>query len=409
MIPRLMIALWIAATLAMGGCGKAPAPPAAPPPANGPPPTPGDPTAPPKAAMDPGPEDLAKSLLEEARKADAAPLYHQVCLRYPFTAAGREAAGQCVAKEAAARETVDKEFNEARRAVEEIRKEARIADAIERWREFLGKTAKEPLRRRAEAEISILEREAVRAYNDGVRKARERAQAGAFDESAACLESAAKGSTPEVREALAEDLESLGRWRRRAADRRAQEAAAAAEARFRDRARRILDKARARKYDEALADLDAALAEPALAAAKEVLEADRACLAAAAAFWEAVLKNLKGRLNQEASFQLSDGKWTRGVLKRIGESGLTLQVDANAREIVFGALHPDQLILLALGRGGLPDGTGESYSRAAMWFFLEGKDPVARLELATASELGADMASLESAWRRGFLRTALTK
>jgi len=394
--------LLAAAVLAMGGCGKAPAPPAAPPQGNPPPPVTDQPSTSPEKTADPGSEELAKALIEEVRNDR-----HQVCVRYPFTVAGREAAGRCVAAETAAREAFEREFQEARRTVEEICKEGRIADAVERWGEFLVKTAKEPLRRRAEAEIALLENEAVRAYNDGVRKARDRATAGAFDESAALLESAAKGSTPEVREALAEDLAALGRRRRRAADRRGREAAAAAESGFRDRARRILDKARARKYEEALADLDAAILEPAQAPVREVLEADRACLAAAAAFWDAVLKNLRGRLNQDASFLLLDGKSTRGVVKRIFENGITLQVDANSREVAFSALHTDQLILLAFGRGGLQDGSGESYSRAAMWFFLEGKDALARLELATAAELGADIGSLESAWRRGLLRAAL--
>jgi hypothetical protein len=410
---RLLSALLAGIVLTVPGCRKAPDAPKSPAPVAPAPPKAGDPPAPAGGPSDPGAEELARALLDEARRAGpdevSAPFYHQVCLRHPFTEAGREAAGRCVAFETAAREAFEREFQEARQEAEALRMEGRFAESIVRLRGFIAKTTKETLRLRAVDEISLIENEARRAYNDGVKKARAKAASDAFEGAAALLESAAMGSTDEVRGALAGDLATLGRILRRAEDRRSRNAAAAAEAAFRDRARRILALVKARKLEEALADLDAALKDPAHSPLRDALNADRAAVAAAAAFWDALQKNLKGRLNQEFSCLLADGKAVRGVLKRIVDNGITLQVEATAREVAFETLHPDQMILLAFGRGGLPEGTGESYAQAAMAFFLEGKDPLARLELATAVELGADVGPLESAWRRGVLRAALAR
>jgi hypothetical protein len=133
-------------------------------------------------------------------------------------------------------------------------------------------------------------------------------------------------------------------------------------------------------------------------------------VAAASTFWDAIQKTLKARLNQEVHWRTgAEGKTVRGVLKKIHESGLSVRLEGAAADTPLDSIHSDQLLTLGINRDGLPEDAGASYAAAAMWFFLEGRAVESKIELATASEMGADVALTESAWRRGFFRLALGK
>ncbi|HTF56652.1 MAG TPA: hypothetical protein VK661_05390 [Planctomycetota bacterium] len=254
-----------------------------------------------------------------------------------------------------------------------------------------------------------MENEARRLYSEAVKTARESAKRGAFDEASALLKSASERSTSEVREGAARDLANLDEYRRAGEARKTAEATEAAQNAFGNRAHRLLKRLKERAYAEVLSELDLAVKDPALAGCRDRLAGDRAVVAAAGAFWEAIQKNLKARLNQEITLLTSDGKFIRGTLKRIQENATTLRIEPSPGDVPFESLHPDQILIFGFGREVIPDQAGASCAAAAMWFFLEGRHDLSRLELATARELGADVDAVEAAWRRGFFRSALGK
>jgi hypothetical protein len=201
----------------------------------------------------------------------------------------------------------------------------------------------------------------------------------------------------------------IDRCRQVEATKKSMAAEQAALSAFGERATKLVKRMRDRAYAEVIKELDAAIADPALSACHDRLKADRAAAQAASAFWEAIQKTLKARLNQEVHLKAADGKTVRGVLKKIHETGLSIRLEAAAADTPLDSLHSDQLLTLGINRDGLPEDAGASYAAAAMWFFLEGRAAESKIELATASEMGADMTLLETAWRRGFFRLALYK
>jgi len=409
----------VAAAMLIGGCGGSAAPP---PPAAAPSPaTRGSGTTPEKRqseTREPTPEDNARALLEEAQRfekarADRPDLvlaeFQDVIVRHPFTESGRKAASRCVELEASLMEALNREFQVPREAAVKLRNEGRWGDAVAGLRTFLSTATKEILKRRANAEIAFTENEARRLYGEAVKKAREAAKGRAFDEAAALLKTASERSTSEVRDGAARDLVNLDEYRRAGEARKAAEATEAAQNAFGNRAHRLLKRLKERAYAEVVTDLDLAVKDPALAGCKDRLAADRAAVVAAASFWEGVQKNLKARLNQEVALVTAEGKLIRGTLKRIQENGSAIRIEPSPGDVPLESLHPDQILLFAFGRDGLPEQAGASYAAAGMWFFLEGRNDLSRLELATARELGADVEALEAAWRRGFFRSALGK
>lgn len=413
--------LILAAALMAAGCGGSAAPP--PPPSAAPSPSgpQGTKTTAPEgtpSSQEPTNEALAKALLDEAgRREKAQPdkpelafaAHHDVSVRLPFTEAGRRAAARCVELEDALQKAVDLQFKTPREAAMAHAKEGRFADAVAGLKSYAGSATSEGLKRRADAQIAHLENEARRTYVDAVRAARKSVAAGAYDEAVKQLKAASDRSTSEVLDAAAKDLALLDAYRRAEETKRSMAAEESAQRAFGDRATRLLKRIRERAYAEVLKDLDGAIADPALAACKDRLTSDRAAVAAAASFWEALQKSLKARLNQELVLKSSDGKPIRGTLKKIHESGISVRLEPPGVDVPLDSLHADSLLLLAVYRDGLAEDSPASYASAAMWFFLEGRHAVSRVELATASEMNADLTLLEPAWRRGFFRSAVGK
>ena len=356
------------------------------------------------------PEVTAQLLFDDVKavKPEAAQAaYHAVAVRYPATKAGRRAIERCIELDSEIVRSLDREFAAAQAGAAELMKAGRFADAIASLRSFGASTSKEPLQARTDRQIERVENEARRAYVVAVRAAREAVSKGSLDEAARLLKTAAEKSTLDVRYAAERDLDLLERYRAAVEEKRLVAAEAGARRAFGDRAAHLLKRCRERAYAEVLKDLDAAIADPALAPVRDRLTTDRAAVASALSFWEAIQKTLKSRLNQEVHLKGADGKFVRGVLKKINDSGLTVRVDT--ADVALASLHSDPLLILAINPDGLPEDAASSYAAAAMWFFLEGRAAEARLELATAGEMGADIASLEAAWRRGFFRIAMGK
>ena len=101
--------------------------------------------------------------------------------------------------------------------------------------------------------------------------------------------------------------------------------------------------------------------------------------------------------------------WISSGFAPAGVSPTTTGTKRSATDVALDTLHPDQMLIFAFGREGLPDQAAASYVDAAMWYFLDGRHQLSRLELATAKELGAEIDALESAWKRGFFRSAVGK
>jgi hypothetical protein len=409
----------LAAALLAAGCGGSSAPP---------PPAQKSSSKATQGSNGPGPEEnsaqeisideIAQLLLDEAAQKEkgqtnrpevALAAYHAVCVRHPFTEAGKRAAKKCVEIEGLVQVMIEVQFNEPRRDATALASEGRFAEAVEGLAKYSESASGDAIKRCAARLIAELENDARRAYVAAVRAARKSIAAGAFDEAVQTLKAASVHSIPEIRDAAERDLVLLDRYRRAEEAKRSMAAEEAAQKAFGERAARLVKRLKERAYAEVLKDLDSAIADPALAAVKDRLTADRAVVVHAAAFWEAIQKSLKARKEQELVLKTTDGKTVRGTLKRIHESGTSVRLEAPAVEVPLDTLHADSLILLAINRDGLAEDSSASYAAAAMWFFLEGRHAVSRLELATASELGADMTLLEPAWRHGFFRATLEK
>jgi hypothetical protein len=406
------------AILLFAGCGGSDAPPL--PPASGTASTvkPGAQASDPKAdpTQEVSVEAVADALLAEAgrqeRAASGRPdlalaAHHEVCVRHPFTKAGRRAAARCVELETELLKAMDREFAGALTAAEELTKAGRFADAIASLKSFAASVEKDALKRRAERQAKRIENEARTAYVEAVRAARTSVSGGALDEAARLLKAGSEKSIPEVRDAAEKDLDLLDRYRSAEESKRSVAAEEAARRAFGDRAVRLLKRVREHAYAEVLKDLDAAMADPAMAPCKDRLTADRAAVAAASTFWDALQKCLKARVNQEVVFKMADGKSLRGTLKRIHETGSSVRVETV--DVSLETLHPDQLLILGVNRDGLAEEAGASYAAAAMWFFLEGRHAESKVLLATADEMNVDVTVLENAWRRGFFRSASPK
>jgi len=134
--------------------------------------------------------------------------------------------------------------------------------------------------------------------------------------------------------------------------------------------------------------------------------AERASLVDAAAFWEAFLRSLRGRVGQEASLLLSDGKKVTGKIARVQDDRVVVENGETTTDAPLDRLHADLLVGWTLGKT-LAAEEGLSYVKAALFFFCEGRDDLARLYLATARELNGPADAAEKVFRGGFLRAAL--
>ena len=410
--------LTLALAVILAGCGKAdaPAPPAAPAPAAAQEPKQSGPE--PARTQDASPESLAQTLMDEAARKEIASggrpdfvlaAYHEVCVRHPFTAAGKKALGRCVELEADAVTAIDKEFEGVRSAADTLAKNRKFFDAIASLEKYSASTPKESLKRRSKALIERIENDARKAYVEAVRAARKSAANKSYEEAEKLLKEASEHSTGEINNAAERDLSLLEHLKKVESTKRAMVAEEAALKAFGDRAAKLLKRLKERAYAEVIKELDGAIADPSLEPCRDRLTSDRAAAAAAATFWEAIQKTLKARLNQEITLKTADGKSVRGVLKKVHESGLSVRLESAAADTPLDSLHSDQLLSLAINPDGLAESAGASYAAAAMWFFFEGRQGESRLELATAVEMETEITLVEASWRRGFFRMAQAK
>ncbi|HXX93219.1 MAG TPA: hypothetical protein VEN81_06265, partial [Planctomycetota bacterium] len=170
---------------------------------------------------------------------------------------------------------------------------------------------------------------------------------------------------------------------------------------------RVLALFRARRYEEALAAFDAAGSDPSSLPLKEELARERSALAQAAAFWESFLRTVRARATQELTIIPASPKAPRtiGRLSKIGPDRLAIDTGESTVEVTFDQIHLDQVVAWSIGKS-LPADDPATYSKAALFFFLDGRDDLARRYLATAKELGLDIAEAERVFREGLLRAS---
>ena len=371
------------------------------------PPGPG-PARPPTATTTLDEEKLAKGLFEAAESFAAAgsdtpdlalAKFRAVSTAYPSTSWAAKARERGRLLEEDLKALYEREFESLRLKSEGLARSGDVAGALAAIDAYLAGNPRDVLRRRAAVERVVIENDHRVKFNEAVAVAGGLAKKGAYDEAAALFDAMAKRALPEVAAACREEIERLKSARAAAEEWRLQQAARDAEAKVRVEAAKIPELAKAHRFDDAIA----ALREP--PSLKQSADDERAALKAAGEFWKAVETGVKARAGAEISVKLGDGKRAAGKLSKITADGFTLGDQA----VAFADLHDDQLLLFAMGKGGLAEGSGESYLRAAMYFYFTGKDPLAKIELATAKELGADIERFERVWRAGLVRSAISK
>jgi hypothetical protein len=333
--------------------------------------------------------------------------WREVVTTYPTTSWARKADERHRAASATLQAFLDREFETTRKDAQALSAAGHHVDAIEVIQTYKTSQTRDLLKRRADIEIAVIENASRTAFNETAAKARGMSDKGDFTGAAALFESILKASIPEVAARCKSALAQL----KTAAEARAQHL----QSRKNDEARRavreeiaprILDHVRARQYEEALRELSAAAANPANAAVKEEIAAERASVADASSFWEAFLKTLKARTGQDAALLLVDGKRITGRIARIQADRVVLEHGDATVDAPFDKLHADVLVGWTVGRS-LPADDAVTYVKAALFFFCEGRDDLAKVYLATARELNGPADPAEKCFREGFLRAAM--
>lgn len=333
--------------------------------------------------------------------------WREVVTRHPTSTWARKADERHRAAAASLQALLDREFEGARKDAQTLAAAGHFVDAIETLQAYRSAQPRDLLKRRAEVEISALENASRLAYNEAAARAKDLAAKGDYAGGIPLFDNVAKGAIPEVAERC---RKSVAQLQAAAAEQgRFEQAKKGEDARraFREEvAPKLLLLLRARRYDEALKEMSEAAAAPANAPIKDEIAAERACLVDASAFWEGFLKGLRGRVGQEASLLLVDGKRMAGRIARVLDDKVVLETGDAAAEIPLEKLHADVLVGWTLGRA-LAAEEGLTYVKAALFFFCEGRDDLARLYLATAREMNGPADAAEKTFRAGFLRAAL--
>jgi hypothetical protein len=332
--------------------------------------------------------------------------WREVVTTYPTTSWARKADERHRAASASLQAFLDREFESTRKNAQTLSAAGLHVDAIEAIQSYKASQTRELLKRRADAEIGAIENASRLAYNEAAAKAKDAAAKGDYAAATALFETMAGDAIPEVasrcRAAVNQLRTAAAARARHLEERKGDDARRAVRESV---APRVLGHVRARRYDEALQELSAAAASPANAAVKEEIAAERASVADASSFWEAFLKTLKAKSGQEASLVLADGRRVTGRIARILPDKVVVEQADAAIEAPLDQLHADLLVGWTLGRS-LPAEDPVTYVKAALFFFCEGRDDLARLYLATARELRGPADPAEKSFREGFLRAA---
>jgi len=332
--------------------------------------------------------------------------WREVVTRFPTTSWARKADERHRATSASLQALLDRDFDGARKDAQALAAAGHYVDAVEALQTYRASQSRDLLQRRADVEISAIENAGRLAYNEAAARARERAAKGDYAGAVGLFEATAQGALPEV---AARCQTSISQLRAAAAardrfdlSRRGEEARRA----FREeQAPKLLALVRVRKYEDALKELSAAAAAPGNAAIREEILAERAGVADASSFWEAFLKALRGRTGQDATLLIADGKRISGRLSRVQDDRVVVETAESPVEAPLDRLHADLLVGWTIGKT-LPAEDGVTYVKAALFFFCEGRDDLARLYLATARELNGPVAPAEKTFREGYLRAA---
>jgi hypothetical protein len=332
--------------------------------------------------------------------------WRDVVTKFPTTAWARKADEKHRAASKSLQTLLDREFEGTRKDAQALAAAGHYVDAIEAIQTYRASQSRDLLKRRADVEISALENAARSAYNETAARARERAAKGDYSGALALLESAAPGAPPDVAARCRASISQL--QASKAARDRFELSHKGDEARrsFREeQAPKILALVRARKYDDALKELSAAAAAPGNASIKEEISAERAGVADASSFWEAFLKSLRSRTGQDATLLLADGKRISGRISRVQDDRVSIETGDAPAETALDRLHADLLVGWTIGKT-LAAEDALTYVKAALFFFCDGRDDLARLYLATARELNGPVPPAEKVFREGYLRAA---
>lgn len=362
-------------------------------------------------------EKLAKELFDAAEAVERAQpadfekrmaRWREVVTKFPTSGWARQADERLRAATASLQAYLDREFDSTRKDAQTLAAAGHFVDAIEAIQAYRNAQARDVLKRRAELEIGAIENASRLAFNESVPRARELTAGGNHAAAAELFESLGRGSIPEVAarcRAAAEQIRTAA-----AAYARHQESRKGEEARRalrEDLAPKILALVRARQFDDALRELTAAAGGAAHPAVKEEIVLERAAVADASSFWEAFLKTLRSRVGQDATLLLSDGKRVTGRISRVLPDRIVLDSGDGTADAPLDKLHADVLVGWTLGRS-LPAQEAVSYLKAALFFFCDGRDDLAKLYLATARELNGSADASEKVFREGYLRAAMS-
>ncbi len=347
-------------------------------------------------------EKEAQAVFDEAEKIARASVdrpdlaiakFRDVRVRFPQTSWARKAAQRTAELEESIRAIFEAEFEGVRREARTHCAAGRFRQAVETLQKYIQSSSKELLKKRADAEIAAIENDARIKFNAAVRHAQTLARQGKHDEAVALFRSLEPQAPVGMQQACGIEMDSIQESRASFAEKKTRDTERAAEDKLIEAGQSLLDACKKRKFDDALKILDGL---PLSQGAQD----EREVVAAAAAFWDAFLKGYRARVGQDVSLRLPDDKRATGKLGRVEVDRAVIGLV----EIEHDSLHADQLILLAFDV--LPAGEPASYVKTAMYFFVLGKRDVARLYLATAKELGANIEGNERVWRAGAIRAA---
>jgi hypothetical protein len=334
--------------------------------------------------------------------------WREVVTRFPTSSWGRKADERHRAAAASLQSFLDRAFESTRRDAQSLAAAGHFLDAIEAIQSYKAAQSRDVLRRRADLEIAGIENAARLAFNEAAAKSKDLAAKGDYAAAVALFESLSRSVIPEVaskcQSAIAQLRSADAEKARHLQSRKGEDARRA----FRDEvAPKILGYVRARQYDLALKELSAAAGSAANAALREEIAAERASVADASSFWDAFLKTLRGKTGQEATILLADGRRVSGKISRIQTDRIVLDAGDGLAEAPLDKLHADMLVGWTVGRS-LPAEEAVTYVKAALFFFCEGRDDLAKLYLATARELSGPADAAEKVFREGFLRAAMS-
>ena len=333
--------------------------------------------------------------------------WREVVTTFPTTTWARKADERFRAASSSLQTFLDREFDSTRKDAQSLAAAGHFLDAIETIESYRSSQTREALKRRADVEIGAIQNACRLAFNESMGRAKELSAKRDFASARALFDSLGRSAIPEVAAKCKTAMDQL----QAAADAHARYA----EARKGDEARRafrqevaprLLGLVRARQYDEALNELSAAAGNAANAGMKDEIAAERGSVADASSFWEAFLKTARSKAGQDAVVLLADGKRLSGRIARIQADRIVVETGDGPAEAPLDKLHADLLVGWTLGRT-LPAEEAVSYVKAALFFFCEGRDDLARLYLATARELNGRVGDAEKVFREGFLRAAM--